>query len=102
MKSKPVEYLPDARLDVEESAGWYEEQEPGVGDRFQAAVKLVEQKLQRNPLLGAPHRRNTRKWRLKRFPHSIIYREEADRIVIVAVAHAKRKEDYWEYRQAST
>ena len=96
MQSKPVEYLPAARLDVEESAGWYEEQEPGVGERFEAAVALTEQKLQRNPMLGTPHRRNTRKWRVKSFPHSIIYREEADRIVVVAVAHAKRREDYWE------
>ena len=98
MKLKPVEFLPGARLDVEASAAWYEEQEPGVGERFQGSVKLAEQKLRRNPLLGSPHRRNTRKWRLKRFPHSIIYREEPDRIVIVAVAHAKRSADYWERR----
>src|SRR6266852_826037 len=98
MRSKRVEYLPAARLDVEESAAWYEEKEPGVGERFQAAVESTERKLQRRPLLGAPHRRNTHKWRVKRFPHRIIYREEADRIVIVAVAHAKRQEGYWDYR----
>src|SRR6266536_1272325 len=98
MKSRPVEYLPGARLDVEESAVWYERQQPGVGDRFQAAVALPERKLQRHPLLGTPHRRNTRKWRVTRFPHSIIYREESGRILIVAVAHAKRRGDYWDYR----
>jgi len=98
MKLKPVEYLPGARLDVEESAVWYEEREAGVGDRFQAAVKMTERKVRRNPLLGAPHRRNTRKWRVTRFPHSMIYREEAERIVVVAVAHAKRREAYWDDR----
>ena len=102
MKSKPVEYFPAARLDVEESAGWYEEKEPGVGQRFQAAVELVEQKLQRNPLLAAPHRRNTRKWRVKRFPHSIIYREEAHRIVQCRRRPCKTKGRLLGYRQGST
>jgi plasmid stabilization system protein ParE len=98
MKSKPVEYLPGARLDVEDSAAWYEDQEPGIGEKFHAAVQLAEQKVRRSPLQGAPHRRNTRKWRVARFPHNLIYREEPDRIVVVAVAHSKRREDYWDYR----
>src|SRR3972149_4523321 len=98
MKLKPVEHLPGARLEIEESSAWYEEQEPGVGDRFHAAVELTESKVQRSPLLGTPHRRNTRKWRVAKFPHSVVYREELDRIVIVAVAHPKRQEDYWDYR----
>ena len=98
MKSKPVEYLPGAQLDVEESAAWYEEQEPGVGDRFHAAVEMTEQKVRRNPQFGAPHRRTTRKRRVARFPHNLIYREEAERIVVIAVAHAKRREEYWDYR----
>jgi plasmid stabilization system protein ParE len=98
MKSKPVEYLPGAWLDFEESVAWYEEQENGAGDRFATAVTLAEQKLKRNPPLGTPHRRNTRKWRVQRFPHSIVYRDEPHRIVIVAIAHPKRQENYWEYR----
>ncbi len=41
MKSKPVEYLPDALLDLAESAAWYEEKQPGVGGRLQEAVQLT-------------------------------------------------------------
>ena len=99
MKLKPVDYLPGAQLDLDESAAWYEEKEPGVGHRFEAAVTLAEKKLQRAPLLGRPHRRDTRKWRVPHFPHSIIYREEAERILIVAIAHPKRQDDYWDYRR---
>ena len=98
MKPKPVEYHPGARLDLEQTAVWYEEQEAGVGERFQNAVASTEQKVRRNPKLGTPHRRNTRKWRVRRFPHNLVYREEAYRIVVIAIAHAKRREDYWEYR----
>ena|SRR6185369_9005335 len=98
MKLKPVEYLPGAQLDLEESAAWYEEQEPGVGDRFQTFVLLTERELQRFPLLGTPYRRNTRKWRVPKYPFNIIYREENERIIVVAVAHAKRQQDYWRHR----
>ena len=97
MKLKRVEYHPGARLDLEQSAVWYEEHEPGVGVRFQHFVSATEQKFRRNPEVGRPYPR-TRKWRVNRFPHNIIYREETDRIVIIAIAHAKRREDYWESR----
>jgi hypothetical protein len=100
MRLKPVEYLRGVWRDIEESAAWHEEQESGVGKRFQAALKLVEKELQRNHALSAPHRRNTRKWRVPRFPHRIIYREEAERIPFIAVAHGSRQEDYWDVRLA--
>jgi toxin ParE1/3/4 len=98
MKSKLVEYLPGARFDLTDSAAWYEEQEPGLGMRFHAAVQATEKKLQRNPSLGTPHRRKTRKWRVLRFPYNVVYREEFDRIIIVAIAHGSRQENYWDYR----
>ena len=98
MKLKPVEQLPGAQHDLEQSAAWYEEQEPGVGERFLAAVILAEGKLQRNPEWGVPDRRNTRKWRVPPFPHSLVYRIEDDRIVIIAVAHGSRPDDYWDDR----
>jgi plasmid stabilization system protein ParE len=93
-----VDYLPGAQLDIEESATWYETKEIGVGSRFEAAVALAEKKLQRAPLLGRPYRRHTRKWRVPHFPHNVIYREEPDRILIVAIAHPKREDDYWDER----
>ena len=95
MKSKPVEYLPAALLDLDESAAWYEEKEPGVGEQFHAAVRLTLQKIRRHPQLGTPRRRNSRKWRVAGFPYSVVYREELKSIVVVAIAHAKRREDYW-------
>jgi toxin ParE1/3/4 len=98
MKSKPVEHHPGALLDIEESAVWYEERQPGLGDRFHSAVQFAEHTVQQHPLRGAPGRWNTRRLRLKIFPHSLVYREELHRIVIVAVAHAKRQEDYWQDR----
>lgn len=36
---------------------------------------------------------------LKRFPYGIIYAQLDERILILAVAHAKRSPGYWESRR---
>ncbi len=33
-----------------------------------------------------------------RFPYSIIFRVDSDRIYVIAVAHAKRRPGYWKDR----
>jgi hypothetical protein len=35
---------------------------------------------------------------VSRFPYQIVYRRRPDEIVIVAVAHVKRKPGYWKDR----
>ena len=92
---KPAAYLRQAAAEMERSATWYERREEGLGARFDAAVREAEAFICRNPQLGTPHHRGTRKWRVAGFPHAVIYREESDRIIIFAVAHAKRRPGYW-------
>ena len=43
MKSKPVEYLPGAQLDLEESVAWYEAKDRGAGNDFTRHVESTEQ-----------------------------------------------------------
>ena len=92
---KPVAYLQAATAEMERSAVWYEKRQQDLGRRFHAAIKEAEVFISKNPHLGTPHRRNTRKWRVPDFPYNLIYREEAERILICAVAHAKRRPGYW-------
>jgi hypothetical protein len=35
---------------------------------------------------------------MKRYPYQIIYREETEGLVVIAVAHAKRSPQYWSKR----
>jgi toxin ParE1/3/4 len=42
--------------------------------------------------------RNTRRRVLHTFPYLVIYQEKVDVILVVAVAHAKRREGYWAKR----
>jgi hypothetical protein len=98
MKSKPIEHHPDARLEVVEAFDWYELHESGLGERFQSALKEAENFIRRNPQLGSPHKYGTRKRPLKIFPYNLIYSDEPEAVVILAVAHFSRRPDYWRQR----
>jgi plasmid stabilization system protein ParE len=51
-----------------------------------------------NPEAGTPIRGAIRRWLIRRFPYSVIYREEESRIYILAVAHQRRRPEYWSDR----
>jgi len=98
MKLKPVEYLPGAELDILEAFEWYELHQEGLGARFQMALANAEKFVQRNPSLGEPYDFGSRRWPLKVFPYTLIYSDEPETILIIAVAHYSRKPDYWHHR----
>ena len=100
MRLKPVEYHPGARLDVISAFDWYERHEAGLGSRFQKELAAAEKFVRHNPLLGDPHKFETRKWPLKVFPFNLIYSDEPDLILVLAVAHYSRAPNYWYRRRA--
>ncbi|MFB3820344.1 MAG: type II toxin-antitoxin system RelE/ParE family toxin, partial [Candidatus Methylomirabilales bacterium] len=48
---------------------------------------------------GSPAGPKQRRVVVARFPYSIVYREDAESIVIVAVAHQRRRPGYWRGRK---
>ncbi|HEU5123831.1 MAG TPA: type II toxin-antitoxin system RelE/ParE family toxin [Verrucomicrobiae bacterium] len=98
MKLKRVEYHPGARLEILEAFEWYEWHEPGLGVRFQAALAESENFIRRNPQLGTLGRFGVRKRPLKIFPYNLIYSEEPDAILVIALAHFSRHPRYWHRR----
>jgi toxin ParE1/3/4 len=98
MKLKPVEYHPGARLDAVLAFEWYEMHEAGLGTRFHEELAKAEKFVRRNPLLGHPHKFETRKWPLKVFPYTLVYSIEPDLILVLAVAHYSRAPGYWHRR----
>ena len=95
---KPVAHLSEANLEMTKAGLWHEQQRPGLGERFFAAVEATQASVQQHPELGAPYHLGTRRKRVTGFPYHLVYCEETDRILVVAVAHAKREDRYWEHR----
>ncbi len=66
---------PDAALDLNEAAVWYNRQRDGLGQEFVAEVARVLPELTANPFLNSRrHRKKHIRWRYpRRFPYRIIY-----------------------------
>ena len=80
------------------SAKFYQRRRPTLGITFLSAVETALAKIQRHPELGRPGKFGTRSLKTGRFPFRIVYREEVDRLWIVAVSHLSRRPDYWNRR----
>lgn len=80
------------------AADRYDEEEPGLGDRFLASVERALEGIflgpRRWPRIDDRHHRRL----VARFPFSVIYRIVDDRPVVIAIAHHKRHPDYWRRR----
>lgn len=50
------------------------------------------------PLGGRPDQRGARRYRVKGFPLSLVYRLEDEVLVVIAVPHVRRMPGYWESR----
>ena len=89
---------PEARSEFLAAEKYHENCQRGLGRRFRYLVESATKKISETPfiyrILKAPFRR----YLLPKFPYSIIYSIEPDHIRIVAVAHNKRKPEYWSKR----
>lgn len=81
-----------------ESAIFYEGKSVGLGSEFLNDVERSIQKICDNPLLGHKETERIRRLILVRFPYSIFYLEEDGEILILSVAHQKRRPGYWKNR----
>jgi plasmid stabilization system protein ParE len=94
----PVDYLPEARRDFDESFDWYAERSDHAAVRFANAVDVALAAIADDPKRFAAIDEIHRECPMARFPFHVIYRVAADRVVVVAIAHAKRRPGYWKGR----
>ena len=73
----------------------YDKESPELGDELVSEVDRCVEQISRFPNSGAPHLAGTRRVLTRRFPYSVIYQQRGEQIFIVAVAHQRRKPDYW-------
>jgi len=94
----PVDYLPGARRDFDDSFDWYSERSVqaavGFGNAIDAALAAVAANPERFAAVDDLHRECP----VRRYPFRIVYRVAENRILVVAVAHAKRRPGYWRDR----
>jgi plasmid stabilization system protein ParE len=91
-------FLTPAEIEMTEASIFYEAATSGLGADFLDEVQRIIDIIREHPELGRLIDQNFRQALLHRFPFSLIYSAEIDTILIVAVAHQRRRPDYWRNR----
>jgi len=96
---KPVVFLPDAEEEMLQAAVYYESQSSGLGIDYLSKVERAVQAIEESPMTWPIVEGELRRRLVRRFPFGILYRIDPEEIVIVAVAHLRRKPGYWRERR---
>ncbi len=94
----PINYLPAAQRDFEDSFEWYAERSVVAAERFANAIDAALIRIAHDPHILSHVDRVHRECPVRKFPFRIIFRQLEDQILIVAIAHAKRRPNYWHSR----
>ena len=87
----------EAEEEVAQAAEWYEARRSGLGVELVVEVDRAFEALAAAPL-SCPLWRDDHPYRrrvLSRFPFGVFYRFEGAEVVVLAVAHTRRKPGYW-------
>lgn len=98
MSHMPVELDPEAIAEAEEAFHWYAKRSQRAADGFVAELDVAIARISEQPQLFAAYLHGTRRYLLKRYPNAVVFREQADLIQVVSVAHCKRRPGYWKSR----
>ena len=91
-------FLPPAQAELLEAISYYSAIRAELGSRFEQAVADAVRSAVAHPERGAPRSKHTRRWLVKGFPFGIIYRANEREVLVVAVAHQRKKPEYWAQR----
>lgn len=97
MSSKLI-FRPEAELDLSEAVSWYEKKVKGLGANFLLNVEAAIESIIRTLEAFTPIYKNTRRALVRKFPFGIHYLIEKEKIVVLAIFHARRNPKEWKTR----
>jgi plasmid stabilization system protein ParE len=97
-----VDFLEEARRELEAAVAWYDEQEPPLGGQLIDELQRVLTRLEALPTGGSlvrhpDVRAEVRQMHVGRFPYRLVY-VTVPRLVVLALAHSSRDAAYWRAR----
>ena len=93
-----IRFLASAQAELLAVITYYAEITPELGARFEQAAAKAVRAAATHPERGAPRSSNTRRWMVEGFPFGVIYREGGSEILVIAVAHQRKKPEFWARR----
>lgn len=98
-----VQFEPEAIEELRAAKDWYDNERPGLGDDLLTEVETTIDHIVRwpglAPVLTIPgSARQVRRAAVRRFPFGIVYVVIDNTLWVVAVAHGRRRPNYWRDR----
>ena len=87
-----------AKREFDDAISWYQDRREGLGREFSVAVEEQLGRIALSPNQFACVRGDVRRAVLQRFPYSIYFIVEDNRIVVLAIFHARRDPNQLEDR----
>jgi plasmid stabilization system protein ParE len=97
--AKSIVFHPLARQEVKEAARWYAQRSPTAANNFKVSLEeAVRRSAESDHLL--PRFGTYRFLKLRKFPYLLFLQEKSDvLLMVVAVAHVRRRLGYWKRRK---
>lgn len=97
---KLASFHSEADAELALAMDWYDDRQPGFGLELLVEIQRAVAKIEKDPGVGARYRNSRlRFFRVERFPYVIYYRELPDCVWIAAIAHERRRPNYWRKRK---
>ena len=93
-----IEFHPDAVSEIREVTLYYQAQQVGLGERFLSTLQETLTRISNFPESYPVVASNIRQCKVTHFPYAIVYRIQVNYIQVIALAHSRRKPEYWSGR----
>jgi plasmid stabilization system protein ParE len=98
MANKPLRFHPQAEQEYLTSLAWYRDRSLVAALNFESAFEQAAERIRETPQRWPIYFRDFRRYILKQFPFSIVYRDFSSEVVVFAIAHGRRRPGYWRDR----
>ncbi len=89
---------PEAQLDIDEAAFWYDDQQLGLADRFEGELSRLVERITNHPLHFPVLELGVRRGLLNVFPYAVYFTVGQDEVTILTVLHQSRDPRAWKSR----
>jgi toxin ParE1/3/4 len=98
VNAETVEFHPEAAREAQAATEWYLLRSVRAAERFVRELEKAVGAIARAPDRWPYYVESTRRFLLRRFPYSVVYRVKGNSLQIAAIAHVRRRPGYWRQR----
>lgn len=96
-----VEFTSAAESEFAELVAFYDALSAVTASDFATEVDRVVERIAKFPDAGTPYTSGTRRALMHGFPVAVVYRARGLTVEVVALAHQRRRPDYWALRESA-